>query len=352
MVIDDVVIAGRPVGPGHVPFVIAEMSGNHNQSLDRALVIVDAVADSGAHALKIQTYTADTLTLEVDAADFHIRDEGSLWKGESLHALYEKAHTPWEWHAPIFERARERELIAFSTPFDESAVDFLEDLDCPCYKIASFENVHLPLIRKAASTGKPIIMSTGMATAAELDEAVTAAREAGCRDLVLLRCTSTYPAIPDDTDLRTLPHLRELFGCQVGLSDHTMGTAVAVAAIALGAVAVEKHLTLSRAGGGVDSAFSLEPDEFASLVRHTETAWRALGEVRYGPTERERGSLQFRRSLYVSRDLVAGEILTAENVAVVRPGFGLPPKFIDMVMGRVVRRPVTRGTALTWDLLE
>jgi pseudaminic acid synthase len=348
---DDVMIAGRALGQGHAPFVIAEMSGNHNRSLETALAIVDAAASAGAHALKIQTYTADTLTLDVQGGDFLISGEDSLWKGETLYALYEKASTPYEWHAPIFERARERGLIAFSTPFDESAVDFLEGLDCPCYKIASFENTHLPLIRKAASTGKPIIMSTGMATVAELDEAVAAAREAGCLDLLLLRCTSTYPADPEDTDLRTLPHLRELFGCQVGLSDHSMGTAVSVAAVALGAVVIEKHFTLARADGGVDSAFSLEPEEFAALVRDTSTAWRALGGVRYGPTDRERGSLKFRRSLYVSRDLTAGEVLTAENVAVVRPGSGLPPKYIDAVLGHTVRRRVARGTALTWDLL-
>lgn len=344
-------IAGRPVGLGHPPFVIAEMSGNHNQSLDRALSIVDAAADAGAHALKIQTYTPDTMTLDLDEREFHIGDPASLWAGTSLYALYGQAYTPWDWHEAIFSRAKQRGLIAFSTPFDDTAVEFLEGLDVPCYKIASFENTDLPLIRRVAATGKPVIISTGMATVAELDETVTAAREAGCRDLVLLKCTSTYPASPENTHLRTLPHLRQLFGCEVGLSDHTAGVGAAVAAVALGATVVEKHFTLSRAEGGVDSVFSLEPDELQRLVVETQRAWQAMGRVNYGRLEAEQGSIQFRRSLYVVSDLRAGAVLTRQNVRAIRPGWGLPPKYLDEVLGRTIVRDVRRGTALSWDLL-
>ena len=344
-------IAHRSVGRAHAPFVIAEMSGNHNQSLERALEIVEAAAKSGAHALKLQTYTPDTMTLDLDEREFHIGDPQSLWAGTSLYKLYGEAHTPWDWHKPIFERARALGIIPFSTPFDASAIDFLESLDVPCYKIASFENTDLPLVRRVAATGKPLIISTGMASAAELDETVRAAREAGCRDLVLLKCTSTYPATPDNTNLRTIPHLRELFGCEVGLSDHTMGIGASVASVALGASVIEKHFTLRRADGGVDSTFSMEPAEMASLVVETERAWQALGGVNYGPTEAEKKSLQFRRSLYIVRDLKAGEALTRENVRAIRPGLGLPPKYLDEVLGKRVRRDVKRGTALDWELL-
>jgi N-acetylneuraminate synthase len=344
-------IAHRPVGRAHAPFVIAEMSGNHNQSLERALEIVEAAAKSGAHALKLQTYTPDTMTLDLDEREFHIGDPKSLWADTSLYKLYGEAHTPWEWHKPIFERARGLGIIPFSTPFDASAIEFLESLDVPCYKIASFENTDLPLIRRVAATGKPLIISTGMASAAELDETVRAARQAGCRDLVLLKCTSTYPATPDNTNLRTIPHLRELFGCEVGLSDHTMGIGASVASVALGATVIEKHFTLRRADGGVDSTFSMEPAELASLVVETERAWQALGGVTYGPTEAEKKSLQFRRSLYIVRDLKSGETLTRDNVRAIRPGLGLPPKYLDEVLGRRVRRDVKRGTALEWDLL-
>jgi len=343
-------IAHRTVGRAHIPFVIAEMSGNHNQSLERALQIVEAAAKSGAHALKLQTYTPDTMTLDLDEREFHIADPKSLWAGTSLYKLYGEAHTPWDWHKPIFERARALGIIPFSTPFDGTAVDFLESLEVPCYKIASFENTDLPLIRRVAATGKPLIISTGMASAAELDEAVSAAREAGCRDLILLKCTSTYPATPENTNLLTIPHLRELFGCEVGLSDHTMGVGASVASVALGATVIEKHFTLSRADGGVDSAFSMEPAEMASLVVETARAWQALGGVSYGPTEAEKKSLQFRRSLYVVRDLKAGEALTRENVRAIRPGLGLPTKYFDEVLGKRVRRDVKRGTALDWDL--
>lgn len=345
-------IAGRPIGPDHPPLVIAEMSGNHNQSLERALAIVEAAAKSGAHALKLQTYTADTMTLDVGGEGFVIDDPDSLWAGRTLYDLYREAHTPWAWHEPIFRRARELGLIVFSTPFDETAVDFLESLDVPAYKIASFENADLPLIRKAASTGKPLILSTGMATAAELDEAVRTARAAGCRDLVLLKCTSTYPASPENSHLRTLPHLRALFGCEVGLSDHTLGVGVAVAAVALGAVVIEKHFTLARGEGGVDAAFSLEPEEMAQLVAETRRAWQALGQVHYGPTEAEKPSLVFRRSVYLARDVEAGEVLTRDHLRIVRPGFGLPPKYYDVLLGRRMKSAARKGTPMRWELLE
>lgn len=346
-----VCIAGQAIGLGCAPFVIAEMSGNHNQSLKRALEIVEAAAASGAHGLKIQTYTPDTMTLDLDEREFHIGDPDSLWKGNSLYKLYGEAYTPWEWHKPIFERARELGIVAFSTPFDDTAVDFLEDLDVPCYKIASFENTDLPLIRRVAATGKPLIISTGMATVAELDETVRAARGAGCQDLVLLKCTSTYPATAANTNILTIPHLRELFGCEVGLSDHTMGIGASVASVALGATVIEKHFTLKRSDGGVDCAFSMEPAEMAQLVLETERAWQALGQVSYGPTAAEKKSLQFRRSLYVVQDLKVGDILTRENVRAIRPGLGLPTKYLEVVLGRIVKRDVKRGTALGWELI-
>ena len=333
------------------PLLIAEMSGNHNQSLERALEIVDAAAAAGAHALKIQTYTADTMTLNLRNEGFVIDDPKSLWYGRSLYELYEEAHTPWDWHASIFARARSHGLVAFSTPFDESAVDFLESLQVPCYKIASFEMTDLPLIRRVAQTGKPLIISTGMALVAEIDEAVRTARAAGCRDLVLLRCTSTYPATPEQSNVRSIPHLREMFDCEVGLSDHTMGLGVAVTAVALGATVIEKHFTLSRSDGGVDAAFSLEPTEFRALVTETERAWQSLGEVCYGPRDVEKPSLAFRRSLYTTQDIGAGEALTSENIRVIRPGFGLPPSSYETVLGQRVTRDVSMGTPLTWDLL-
>jgi pseudaminic acid synthase len=344
-------IAHRQVGRGAAPFVIAEMSGNHNGSLEQALRIVDAAAQAGAHALKIQTYTADTMTLDLDEGEFRIADPGSLWAGNSLYRLYQQAMTPWEWHEPIFARARQLGMVAFSTPFDATAVDFLERLQVPCYKIASFENVDLPLIRKAAATGKPLIISTGMASAAELDEAVAAARGAGCRDLILLKCTSTYPASAENSNLLTIPHMRELYGCEIGLSDHTLGIGVAVASVALGASVIEKHFVLSRSDGGVDAAFSLEPQEFKSLVEESERAALALGKVLYGPTAAEEKSLQFRRSLYFVRDVRAGAVIGAEDVRAIRPGRGLPPKYRDVVIGRTAKRDIKRGTAATWEVL-
>lgn len=345
-------IGSRCVGAGAAPLIIAEMSGNHNQSLDVALQIVEAAARAGAHALKLQTYTADTMTLDLDQGEFFIKDPDSLWAGSSLYDLYQRAHTPWEWHEPIFARARELGMLAFSTPFDESAVDFLESLDVPAYKIASFENTDLPLIRRVAVTGKPLIISTGMASIAELDESVQAARQAGCRDLVLLKCTSTYPASPANSNLLTIPHLRELFGCEVGLSDHSMGVGVSVAAVALGATVIEKHFTLDRSAGGVDASFSLEPGELASLVVETERAWQAMGQVRYGATQAESKSLMYRRSLYVTRDMQAGELFSADNVRAIRPGLGLAPKHYDALLGRRARQALKRGTALDWALIE
>lgn len=344
-------IADRFIGRDHPPFVIAEMSGNHNQSLERALEIVEAAAKTGAHALKIQTYTPDTMTLDLDEREFHISDPKSLWAGTSLYKLYGEAYTPWEWHKPIFDRARELGIIAFSTPFDDTAVDFLESLDVPCYKIASFENTDLPLIRRVAATGKPLIISTGMATVAELDETGRAAREAGCKDLILLKCTSTYPATAANTNILTIPHLRELFNCEVGLSDHSMGVGVSVASVALGATVIEKHFTLSRADGGVDSTFSMEPAEMAQLVVETERAWQALGQVSYGPTEAEKKSLQFRRTLYVVQDLKAGDVLTKDNVRAIRPGLGLPTKYYKILLGKKVVDNVKKGTPVRWELL-
>lgn len=344
-------IAQRPIGTDQPPFIIAEMSGNHNQSLERALAIVDAAAQAGAHALKIQTYTAETMTLDLDRDEFLITDKNSLWAGKNLYQLYDEAHTPWEWHQPIFDRARELGMIAFSTPFDESAVDFLETLSVPCYKIASFEMTDLPLIRKVAATGKPMIVSTGMANAAEIDETVRTARLAGCQDMVLLKCTSTYPATPANTNLRTIPHLRELTGCEVGLSDHTMGIGASVAAVALGATVIEKHFTLARAEGGVDSAFSLEPPEFATLTDETLRAWQALGSIRYGATAAEEKSLVFRRSLYVVKDMQAGDKLGPDNIRAIRPGLGLPPAWLDQIAGKAINRDIKRGTPLSLDMI-
>lgn len=340
------------IGRSHHPLLIAEMSGNHNQSIERAFEIVDAAAAAGAHAIKLQTYTADTLTLDIREGDFQIEDPDSLWNGSALYELYSKAYTPWEWHAPIAARARSLGLLFLSSPFDETAVDFLEDLDVPAYKIASFEIVHLPLIKKAAGTGKPLIISTGMASVSEIDDAVKAARAGGCKNLILLKCTSTYPATPEHSNVLTIPHMRELFDCEVGLSDHTMGVGAAVAAVSHGATVVEKHLTMRRADGGVDSAFSLEPDEFARLVEETGRAWQALGAVRYGVVDAEEKSLRFRRSLYIVRDLDAGDELTNENVRIVRPGYGLAPKFLDKIIGRRVNAAVGRGTPLNWSLIR
>jgi pseudaminic acid synthase len=346
--INDIKISRRLIGLEHKPFIIAEMSGNHNQSLERALQIVDAAADAGADAIKLQTYTADTMTLP---GALIIEDENSLWKGRELYDLYTEAYTPWEWHQSIFERAKDRGMIAFSSPFDETAVDFLEELGAPLYKIASFENTDHPLLRKVAATGKPVIMSTGAATVQEVAEGVQVLRGAGCKELILLKCTSTYPSTPENTNLLTIPHMRDLYGVQVGLSDHTMGVGAAVAAVALGATVVEKHFTLRRADGGVDSAFSLEPEELRSLVIETERAHLALGHVQYGVQHAEEKSRLFKRSIYAAKDIKAGEILTKDNIRVIRPGLGLAPKHFEILLGNSAKQDIKAGTPLNWNLV-
>lgn len=344
-------IGQHRVGPDAPPFIIAEMSGNHDGSLDKALAIVDAAAEAGAHALKLQTYTADTITLDADTPSFRISSGHALWSERRLYDLYEEAHTPWDWHAPIFERAAERGILAFSSPFDPTAVDFLGELDVPAFKIASSEIVDLPLIRYTAATGKPIIISTGMASIQEVADAVQAARSTGNEDIIVLSCTADYPADPASANLRSIPLLSGAFDTLVGLSDHTMGIGVPVAAVALGACVIEKHVTLSRDGGGVDSAFSLEPAELAALVTETDVAWRALGEARIGAKASEREGLRFRRSLFVTRDVTAGEPVGPDNVRSVRPAGGLEPKFLDTVQGRAFTQDVAKGTPLSWDVI-
>jgi len=335
------------IGTDYKPFIIAEMSGNHNQSLEKAMNIVKAAADAGAHAIKLQTYTPDTITIDHKGGLFDINDSKSLWKGRNLYDLYKEAMTPYEWHKPIFEYARELGIICFSTPFDESAVDMLDELGAPCHKIASFENNHHPLLKKIASTGKPVIMSTGISTLGDTEESVEVLRQNGCNDLVLLKCTSTYPATPENTNLRTIPYLKDIFKCEVGLSDHTMGIGAAVAAIALGARVIEKHFCLSRAEGGVDSAFSLEPHEFKLLVEETERAYLSLGGVQYGIQEAERASKNFKRSIYVVKDIKEGELFTAENIRIIRPGDGLHPRYYEQLLGKPALKDFKRGMPLT-----
>jgi N-acetylneuraminate synthase len=347
-----IVIDGFTIGKGSPPFVIAELSGNHQQNLDLAMAMVEAAAKAGAQAIKLQTYTADSMTLDVESDDFVIQEQDSLWKGEKLHGLYQKAATPYEWHKPLFDKARSLGMTAFSSPFDEEAVDFLDSLNVPCFKIASFELTDLPLISKAASKGKPLIMSTGMASLAEIEQAVSTAKQAGCRQIILLKCTSTYPALAINTNLNTIPHLRDAFGCQVGLSDHTAGIGASVAAIALGATVIEKHFVLDRSAGGVDAEFSLEPAELASLVTESKRAWQAMGEVRYGGSEAEEKSKQYRRSIYVSQYIQAGELLNSDNLRIVRPAFGLAPKHWDQVRGKVAKRTLPKGTPLSWEHIE
>lgn len=332
------------IGKDSKPFIIAEMSGNHNQSLERALAIVDAAADAGAHAIKLQTYTADTITMK---GAYTIHDENSLWNGKELHELYTQAYTPWEWHKPIFDHAAKRGIIAFSSPFDETAVDFLETLNVPAYKIASFENTHLPLIRKVARTGKPVIISTGVSSIADVDEAVRLLRKEKCENFILLKCTSTYPATPENTNLLTIPHLAQLHNCLVGLSDHTMGIGASVAAVALGARVIEKHFTLRRADGGVDSAFSLEPEELKSLVIESERAFLALGNVVYGVQAAETKSVFFKRSIYVSQNIKAGDTFSESNLRIIRPGDGLAPKYWDEIIGKKSPKDLKQGTPLT-----
>ena len=338
------------IGLSSKPVIIAEMSGNHNQSLDRALKIVEAAASAGAQILKLQTYTADTMTLDVEDGDFLIKDK-NLWTGKTLHELYKEACTPWEWHEPIMKKAKGLGMPCFSSVFDGSAVNFLETLNVPAYKIASFENTDLPLIKKVAETGKPIIVSTGMATLEEIEEIIETIKNSGCKKYVLLKCTSTYPASPKDSNILTIPDLRKLFGCEVGLSDHTLGIGSALAAVAHGASVIEKHFTLNRSDGGVDSAFSLEPQEMKVLVKETESAWQSLGKANYGPTEAEKPFLKFRRSLYVAKDIEINEKFTEKNLRIIRPGNGLAPKYYNQVLGCKVNRKLKKGTAVKWDYL-
>jgi len=348
----EVKIAGRAVGRGFKPFIIAELSGNHNQSLDRALELVRIAAASGADAVKIQTFKPESITLEVDRPEFQISNKDSLWYGRSLVDVYRESYTPWEWHAPIFALCRELNIIAFSSPFDEAAVDFLETFDMPCYKIASFECIDHGLIKRAARTGKPLIISTGMASVIEVGEAVQAAREVGCREIVLLKCTSAYPADPANINLATIRHMGELFpGCVIGLSDHTMGIGVSVAGVALGAAVIEKHITVRRSDGGVDAAFSMEPAEFNLLVSEAEKAWKAVGKVHYGPIGVEEKAATRRRSLYVAEDIAAGQEFTHRNIRSVRPGSGLQPKYLDLVIGKKAKQDLVKGTPLSWEIL-
>lgn len=345
----DVKIGNRIIGPDEPPFIIAELSGNHSQNFELACKMVDAAAEAGAHAIKLQTYTADSMTLDVENDDFVIGEKDSLWHGASLHALYQKAATPYEWHQPLFERANKLGMLAFSSPFDNDAVDFLDSLHVPCFKIASFELTDLPLIAHTASKGKPLIMSTGMASLSEIEQAVHCARSHGCDDIILLKCTSTYPAEPGNTNLITIPNMRNAFHCQVGLSDHTGGIGVSVASVALGTTVVEKHFVLDRSAGGVDAAFSLEPAELKSLVTESERAWQAMGQVRYGGSRAEEKAKQYRRSIYVSRDVAAGEVLDKHNLKIVRPAFGLAPKHWQNVTGTKARCALKKGTALKWE---
>lgn len=339
------------ISPDHKPFVIAEMSGNHNQSLERAFEIVDAAAEAGVHALKLQTYTADTITFNGTSDEFVIKDQNSLWKNQNLHKLYQMAYTPWEWHKPIFDRAKAHGMLAFSSPFDTTAVDFLESLDVPCYKIASFENTDHILLKKVAQTGKPVIMSTGVASIADIQESVAVLRKYGCKDLVLLKCTSTYPATPESTNLLTIPHMKELFDCQIGLSDHTMGIGAGIAAVALGARVLEKHFTLRRADGGVDSSFSLEPEELKNLVIESERAFLAMGKVNYILSEKEQKSLQYKRSLYVVEPMKAGESFSEKNVRSIRPSNGLHTRYYEEILGKTATQDIEAGTALSWELV-
>ncbi len=339
------------IGKSFKPFIIAEMSGNHNQSLERALKIIEVAANCGADAIKLQTYTADTITINQRGGLFDIQDSGSLWANRNLYELYQEAHTPWEWHEAMFKCAKDNGIICFSTPFDDTAVDFLENLNAPVHKIASFENNHFPLLKKVALTGKPVIMSTGASNLSNLAEAVDVLRENGCKDLVLLKCTSNYPASPENSNIRTIPHLRELFNCEVGLSDHTMGIGVPCAAVTLGATVIEKHFCLSRAEGGVDSAFSLEPEELKSLVIETERAWQSLGIVQYGVQESERKSVMFKRSIYVVKDIEEGEQFTEENIRVIRPGDGLHPKYYESILGKKVKQKLLRGTPVNSNMI-
>lgn len=345
----EIEIAGRKIGLAHEPFVICELSGNHNGSLERALVMLEAAAATGADAIKIQTYTPDTITIDCDRPEFRI--EGGLWDGRTLYDLYGEAQTPYEWHAALFAKAKALGVILFSTPFDETAIDLLEGLDAPAYKIASFEVIDLPLIASVARRGKPMIISTGMANLAEIGDAVDTALKHGAPGVVLLHCVSAYPAPMDEANVRTVPDLAERFGVISGLSDHTPGSAASVAAVALGACVIEKHFTLARSDGGPDAAFSLEPSEFTALTRDCKDAWRALGKVGYDLLGSEQGNISFRRSLYVVADVAKGEVITTAHVRSIRPGFGLAPRHLDDVLGKVAKRDLARGEAFSWDMI-
>lgn len=343
-------IAGRPIGPGQPPYVVAELSGNHNGDIERAFAIMQAAKEAGADAVKLQTYTPDTITIDHDGPGFRI--EGGPWSGRTLYDLYREAHTPWDWHPALFAKGRALGLTVFSSPFDDTAVDLLESLDAPAYKVASFELVDLPLIRRMAATGKPLIMSTGMADLGEITDAVVAARDAGAGGIVLLHCTSGYPTPPGESNLATIPHLAAAFDVPAGLSDHTAGHAAAVAAVALGACMIEKHVTLRRSDGGPDAAFSLEPGELKALVDNVRLAWEAVGKVDYAVAPSERGNREFRRSLYVVEDIAAGASFTERNLRSIRPGYGLAPKHLPEVIGRKARSAIKRGTPLAWSLVE
>ncbi|BBU68010.1 pseudaminic acid synthase [Fluviibacter phosphoraccumulans] len=346
----EIKIAGRLIGSGHPPYVIAELSANHNGKLETALRIIEEAKNAGADAVKLQTYKPDTITLNCDSDEFKI--QGGLWDGRTLYDLYEEAHMPWEWHKPLFDRARELGITIFSSPFDKTAIDLLEDLNAPAYKIASFEAVDLPLIKYAASTGKPMIISTGMADAEEIAEAIEAAREGGCKELAVLHCVSGYPAPAEDYNLRTIPDMIERFGLVTGLSDHTLDNTTAIASVVLGSSVIEKHFTLDRSGGGPDDSFSLEPSELAALCQGAKTAWSALGRVDYGRKSSEQGNAKFRRSLYFVRDLKAGDVVSGDAVRSVRPGFGLAPKHLPQVIGRRVLKDVGCGTPIDWSILQ
>lgn len=347
----EIKIGNIVIGKNHKPFIIAEMSGNHNHSIDKAFEIIDAAAASGAHAVKLQTYTADTLTIDSSNDDFLIKDDKSLWKGRKLYELYQAAYTPWEWHKALFDRCRKLGMICFSTPFDDTSVDFLLDLGVDVFKIASFENNHLPLLKKVAKTGKPVIMSTGISSLADIELSVKTLKENGCEDLILLKCTSTYPASPENTNISTIPHMSELFDCHVGLSDHTLGIGVALGSVSFGARVIEKHFTIDRSQGGVDSAFSLEPTEFKILVEESERAFLAIGKVTYGIMDAELNSKKFKRSIYIVKDLKKGDVITAENIRIIRPGLGLSPKYFDLLLGKRVKQNINRGTAFTFNLI-
>lgn len=345
-------IAHKEIGDGCKPFIVAELSGNHQQDYNLAEKMIEAAAAAGADAIKLQTYTAQTMTLDVDHDDFMVNENNSLWKGESLFKLYSKAATPWEWHQPLFDKAKALGMIAFSSPFDVTAVDFLESLDVPCYKIASFENNDIPLIKKVAQTGKPVIVSTGMASKHEIDELLSTIRATGNKQILLLKCTSNYPADASDSHLATLPDMLHRYHCLVGLSDHTSGISVSLAGVALGACLIEKHFVLDRQAGGVDAAFSLQPDELTALVTESEKIYQAIGRVQYGGSENEQQSKKYRRSIYCSQTIKKGETLSEQNIKVIRPGFGLAPKYYRQLLGSRANQDIAIGTALQWELLD